>query len=130
MGPTAASGDNAARLDSADRRPRIGVAQAHAGEPRGSRPPSAALDPDDAPAGGARSGGSLLAARAIRRAADHRSPRTAGAEGRDHPRSGTAQPRRPGPRITLDVDHVIAATGYRFDTSRLGFLDPTVREGI
>jgi cation diffusion facilitator CzcD-associated flavoprotein CzcO len=31
---------------------------------------------------------------------------------------------------TLETDHVVAATGYRIDLGRLGFLDPRLRAGI
>jgi cation diffusion facilitator CzcD-associated flavoprotein CzcO len=35
-----------------------------------------------------------------------------------------------GAEATLDVDHVIAATGYHFDVDRIGFLDPALRGKI
>jgi thioredoxin reductase len=31
---------------------------------------------------------------------------------------------------TVSVDHVIAATGYRFDVGKIGFLDPSLREAV
>jgi thioredoxin reductase len=37
---------------------------------------------------------------------------------------------RDGSETTLEVDHVIAATGYKVDVERLGFLDPSLRSEI
>jgi FAD-dependent urate hydroxylase len=36
----------------------------------------------------------------------------------------------PTGETTLDVDHVIAATGYHFDVDHIEFLDSTLRAGI
>jgi thioredoxin reductase len=36
----------------------------------------------------------------------------------------------PGGPVTEEVDHVIAGTGYRFDLTRLGYLEPSLRDGL
>jgi hypothetical protein len=36
----------------------------------------------------------------------------------------------PGDDVCLDVEHVIAATGYHFDVASVGFLDATLRDSI